>query len=70
MNSALKRECRDVRFTRHAFERLCERGIPPDSVMHTISDGEVMALYPDDVPFPSALILGQEAGEPVHVVVA
>jgi hypothetical protein len=38
--------------------------------MHTISEGEGIALYPDDVPFPSALILGQEAGEPVHVVVA
>jgi hypothetical protein len=63
-------ECRGVRFTRHAFERLFERGIPPDSVMRIMREGEVIASYPDDVPFPSALILGHEAGKAVHVVVA
>jgi hypothetical protein len=63
-------ECRGVRFTRHAFERLFARDIPPDSVMRILGEGEVIASYPDDVPFPSALILGHDGGEPVHVVVA
>lgn len=48
---------------------ICAR-YPTDSVMRIISEGEVMASYPDDVPFPSALMLGYEAEEPVHVVVA
>ena len=70
MRETLGMECRGVRFTRHAFERLFERAIPPDSVLRIMREGEVIASYPDDVPFPSALILGHEAGEPVHVVVA
>lgn len=63
-------ECSAVRFTRHAFERLFARGITPDAVIRIINEGEAIASYPDDAPFPSALILGFENQEPVHVVVA
>lgn len=59
-----------VRFTRHAFERLFEREVHPDAVIRVIRDGEVIASYPDDLPFPSVLILGFEGGNPLHVVVA
>lgn len=30
----------------------------------------MIASYPDDRPFPSALILGYEQNEPIHLVVA
>lgn len=63
-------ECSAVRFTRHAFERLFERAIPPDAVLRIIEEGEVIASYPDDLPFPSVLILGFEGGTPLHAVVA
>jgi hypothetical protein len=63
-------ECSAVRFTRHAFERVFERAIPPDAVLRIIEEGEVIASYPDDLPFPSVLILGFEGGTPLHAVVA
>ncbi|WP_447973697.1 DUF4258 domain-containing protein [Nitrospira sp. Kam-Ns4a] len=63
-------ECSAVRFTRHAFERLFERAVHPDAVLRIIQEGEVIASYPDDLPYPSVLILGFEGGNPLHVVVA
>jgi hypothetical protein len=63
-------ECSAVRFTRHAFERLFERAIPPDAVLRIVEEGEAIASYPEDLPFPSVLILGFEGGRPLHVVVA
>ena len=63
-------ECSDVRFTRHAFERLFARAISPDLVIRIIREGEAIASYPDDLPFPSVLLLGFEREEPIHVVVA
>jgi len=59
-----------VRFTRHAFERLFERAVHPDAVLGIIHEGEVVASYPDDLPYPSVLILGFEGGKAPHVVVA
>lgn len=63
-------ECSAVRFTGHAFERLFSRAISPDSVLRIIREGEMIASYPDDTPFPSVLILGFEKRAPIHVVVA
>ena len=63
-------ECSAVRFTRHAFERMFERSVAPDAVVRLISEGEIIATYPADLPFPSVLILGFERDEPLHLVVA
>lgn len=63
-------DCNAIRFTRHAFERLFARAIPPDSVIRILREGEVIGSYPDDVPYPSWLMLGFEREEPVHIVVA
>lgn len=63
-------DCRSVRFTRHAFERMFRRKITPKEVYGVIAQGEVIASYPDDTPHPSVLMLGFTAGEPLHVVVA
>ena len=63
-------DCKHLHFSRHAFERMFQRAIDPDAVAQLVSGGEVIADYPDDRPFPSALILGFHAGQPVHAVVA
>ncbi len=62
--------CKSLHFSRHAFERMFQRGIDPDTVAGIIKDGEDIASYPDDQPFPSVLLLGFQENQPVHVVVA
>ena len=63
-------DCKDLHFSRHAFERMFQREIDPDAVAQLVANGEVIADYPDDQPFPSALLLGFHADQPVHAVVA
>jgi len=63
-------ECSGVRFTRHALERMFQRAVSPALVLSIISKGEVIASYPDDVPFPSVLLLGFDGQRPLHLVVA
>jgi hypothetical protein len=47
-----------------------ERSILPEAVVRIIREGEMIASYPDDQPFPSVLILGFERDEPLHLVAA
>ncbi len=63
-------DCSSVRFTRHAFERMFERSVAPEAIVRIIREGEIIASYPDDQPFPSVLILGFNYEEPLHLVVA
>ena len=62
--------CKTLHFSRHAFERMFERGIDPDAADGIVASGKVIADYPDDQPFPSALLLGYYGNQPVHAVVA
>lgn len=59
-----------IRYSRHAFERMFERAITPDVIREIVTKGEIIANYPDDRPYPSALILGFDQDRPVHVVAA
>ena len=63
-------DCKDLHYSRHAFERMFQRGIDPDAVARVVASGEVIADYPDDKPYPSALLLGFHGEQPVHAVVA
>ena len=45
-----------------------ERSIRVDQVRHVIEDGEIIADYVNDRPYPSCLILGIVDNQPVHVV--
>ena len=63
-------DCRHLHFSRHAFERMFQRGIDPDAVAQLVASGEIIADYPNDQPFPSSLLLGFQAEQPVHAVVA
>jgi len=57
--------------TRHALKRMRERGICLEDVMSAIGNGEKIEEYPEDFPFPSALILGRTgSGRPLHAVVS
>jgi len=47
-----------------------ERSVSPDTVRRIVESGDRIASYPEDKPNPSALVLGFEKGEPVHIVVA
>lgn len=47
-----------------------ERGITRAHVLQVLSEGEVIADYPEDEPYPSRLLLGFAEGRPLHVVAA
>lgn len=47
-----------------------ERSIRREETLAVIAAGEVIEDYPDDVPFPSVLLLSWIEGRALHVVVA
>lgn len=68
---ALREACRPdtIRWTSHVLKRLMQRGIAQADVEQAIKTGEIIEQYPDDYPYPSCLILGEDvAGEPLHAV--
>ena len=63
-------ECARVVFSGHAIQRMFQRGIGRDAVLAVVADGETIAEYSDDKPYPSRLLLGFVGAQPLHVVVA
>ena len=59
-----------VLFSGHAVQRMFERGIGKADVLSVLADGKVVAKYPDDAPYPTCLMLGFAADQPLHVLVA
>jgi hypothetical protein len=59
-----------IEFRRHAFERMAARGITVADVQTVLREGERLEEYPDDTPFPSALLSGTVDGRRLHVVAA
>jgi len=57
-------------YRNHAIKRMFERGISETDVRAVIDFGEVIQEYPDDMPYPSRLILGWSREQPIHVVTA
>lgn len=57
-------------FSGHAVQRMFEKQISKDDVDAVIADGEIIAEYPEDKPFPSYLMLGFRNLRPLHVVLA
>ena len=57
-------------YQRHAVERMAQRGVSEEDVMHVLLTGETIQVYADDTPFPSELILGWRKRRPLHLVVA
>ncbi|MGN0476824.1 MAG: DUF4258 domain-containing protein [Ruminococcus sp.] len=68
----LRKLCNDrtVQMTSHVHQRCRERGIKYEFIKHCIMNGEIIENYPNDYPFPSALVLGfLFNSKPLHVVV-
>lgn len=61
---------RRVIFRVHAIQRMAQRQISVSDVRRVVDDGERIEEYPDDKPFPSALVFGRCGSRPLHVVVA
>ena len=63
----IKRLCRlgAVEVTHHARLRMLQRGILQEEVFSAMFDGKIIEDYPDDKPFPSSLVLGDNG---LHVV--
>lgn len=60
-----------VFITEHAAERFRQRGIKISDIKCAITNGEIIEQYPDDYPFPSCLILGNErTGKKIHVCIS
>ena len=58
-------------WTEHLILRLRERNIKRADIVSCIQTGEIIEQYPDDMPFPSCLILGNNTNNsPLHVVCA
>ena len=57
-------------FSGHAVRRMFEWSIGRDEVLEVLRNGEVIADYPDDRPFPSFLLLGFPAKRALHAVAA
>ena len=54
----------------HAVRRMFERRITDADVANVLVEGEKIAPYPDDQPYPSRLLLGWRGTRPLHVVAA
>lgn len=59
---------RRIRWSGHALERILERRISRRRVVHAVLNGDVIESYPDDLPFPSVLIV-ELSDYPLHAVV-
>ncbi len=54
--------------TEHASERFRQRGIKIKDIRAAVYNGEIIEQYPEDYPFPSCLIYGNDsANKPIHV---
>lgn len=47
-----------VTYRVHAVTRMFERGITEEEVHRVLSEGDVIAAYPEDQPYPSRLLVG------------
>ncbi len=59
-----------IMFSGHAVRRMFEREINKQSVLEVLRQGDIIAEYPEDTPFPSCLMLGFVENTPLHVVAA
>jgi hypothetical protein len=63
-------DCSSIQFSGHAIARMFQRALSKNAIRRIILEGEVIAEYPDDCPYPSYLLLGYCEDEPIHIVVA
>jgi hypothetical protein len=60
----------NILMTYHVSEQCRIRGIAGKDIICAILNGEIIEDYPDDYPFPSALVLGRDSENNIlHTVV-
>jgi hypothetical protein len=59
-----------LEWRKHCLQRMVERGISQKAMLNAIRLGNVIEDNPEDMPFPTALFLGWNEGDPIHVVVS
>ncbi len=66
----LRCKCHDetLFLTDHALKQCRQRNILIDDIKSCILHGEIIEDYPNDYPYPSALIFEMQRQEPLHVV--
>lgn len=58
-----------VKITNHADEEAFDDCLTYEEIYSSVIQGEVIEDYPNDIPYPSCLILGKNfTGEPIHSV--
>ena len=57
-----------IQITEHALMRCRERNIMLNDIERCIMRGEIIEEYPDDYPYPSALICLSNNIKPIHVL--
>ena len=58
-----------IRITDHADEEIYNDNLSFEEVFISIVNGEIIENYPDDKPYPSCLIFGENfKNEPIHSV--
>jgi len=70
MNVSFPLACSSIKIGEHALGRMFNRGIEVADIRAVIQNGEIIANYPVDKPYPSCLILGFISGNALHVVLA
>lgn len=65
----LRRLCNDetIQMSSHCYKRCVERKISYEEIKLCIKNGEIIENYPEDYPYPSALVFSN-ADKPLHVV--
>jgi hypothetical protein len=56
-------------FTAHAVARMAERAIRGAQIRWVLESGEIIESDPNDMPYPTHLVLGFLGAQPLHVVV-
>ena len=46
-------DCKALKLTLHAYERVLERKIKTKNIFHVAETGEIIEEYPDDNPYSS-----------------
>jgi hypothetical protein len=57
-------------FRVHAIKRMFERRITEAGIRQVLLQGQEIESYPNDVPYPSRLMLGWVDNSPLHVIAA
>lgn len=65
-----RRYCADdtIQVTQHALFRCKERNIKLDDIEDCILHGKIIEEYPEDYPYPSALICSVDGEEALHII--